>query len=357
MSIWNKILVGLIIVCSLVFFYMAAWTLKMQQTWRESARRLEQKTEQFRQENEKLAEGTEKEGQPAQPGIRQLRSQLNQVVVDRGQAWFKCNAQAKTDPANGTAEVTITNEQSDFLGMPKDTVVYGFEVAPIQDKGRYLGEFKVTKADEKQVVLAPASRLSPREMERLGTAKGGWDLYVIMPRDSHRVFAGLDDQQKKALLPADALSEYLKDGKPAAKDDPADRVAAGQYVRPLRDYQVLLSADRLRASYLGEKIDAADGDQKLVGGALAQAKEQEAASEKELAATKAEVKDFEGQRDVVNQYLQLLQREFEAVKAAIARLMESNREMAGRLAKLQFEAARRIDQRTRAVAQSGAGGA
>ena len=43
------------------------------------------------------------------------------------------------------------------------------------------------------------------------------------------------------------------------------------------------------------------------------------------------------------------------MQAAIARFIEKNQAMAGQIAKYQLEAAERIDQRTRAMAQSGAG--
>ncbi len=55
-------------------------------------------------------------------------------------------------------------------------------------------------------------------------------------------------------------------------------------------------------------------------------------------------------------YHEALDKELAAVNAEIARLIETNKAMAGRIAKLQLEAARRIDERTRAMAQSGAGG-
>ena len=42
MSIWNKILIGLIIVALLPFFYMAARTLKTHQHWREKAQAFEE---------------------------------------------------------------------------------------------------------------------------------------------------------------------------------------------------------------------------------------------------------------------------------------------------------------------------
>jgi len=46
-----------------------------------------------------------------------------------------------------------------------------------------------------------------------------------------------------------------------------------------------------------------------------------------------------------------------AMKALVARMMENNKAMAGQIARLQWDAVRRIDQRTRAMAQStGIGG-
>ena len=43
MSIWNKVLIGLISVASLAFFYLAVRTLKTRQHWQDLAQRLELK--------------------------------------------------------------------------------------------------------------------------------------------------------------------------------------------------------------------------------------------------------------------------------------------------------------------------
>ena len=200
---------------------------------------------------------------------------MNKLLLDRRRAWFKCDPRVKLNRDDGTAEITIIIDQPDPHGIAENTILYAFEEADVQKKGRYLGEFKVTKADEKQkqLVLAPTSRLTAREIDRLEAAKRPWELYEIMPRDNHDIFASLSDEEKKAMLPADSLPEYLKDGKPAAKDDPEERVEDGKYVRPLRDYQVLFSADRAERTLLADQIDAATRDKKLVEDALAEAKE------------------------------------------------------------------------------------
>ena len=61
------------------------------------------------------------------------------------------------------------------------------------------------------------------------------NLFNVLPQDNHDSFASLTDDQKKAMLPADTLAEYQKDGKPATEQDPKERIDAQKnYVRQLR---------------------------------------------------------------------------------------------------------------------------
>ena len=64
---------------------------------------------------------------------------------------------------------------------------------------------------------------------------------------------------------------------------------------------------------------------------------------------------MERQRDVVAAICKNLEKSLGDMQAWIARLTETNQAMAGRIAKLQLEAAQRIDQRTREMALSGTG--
>ncbi len=144
------------------------------------------------------------------------------MVQDRRRAWFHCDPNdIKVNRDDGTAVITLTIDQPDLQGIALNTVLYGFEEVDVQKQGHYLGEFRVAKTDEKQkqIVLAPTPRLSPRELDRLAAAKRPWDLYETMPRDNHDVFASLGDEEKKAMVPAASLPEYLKDGKPTAGNE------------------------------------------------------------------------------------------------------------------------------------------
>jgi septal ring factor EnvC (AmiA/AmiB activator) len=181
-------------------------------------------------------------------------------------------------------------------------------------------------------------------------------LYEVLPHDSHEIFALLGDEQKKAMLPADSLQDYLKDGKPAAQGDPKENVVKGNFVRPLVDYGVILLDERDHRIILGDKIEAIKTDKKLVEAALVEARDQEEACKRDIAAAAADLKKMERERDAVAALDAKLQKSIEAMEAWIARLADTNRAMAGQIAKYQLEAARRIDQRTRAMAQSGGAG-
>jgi hypothetical protein len=335
MSIWNKVLVGVICFVCLGYFYAAARTLKTHQHWQEAAKKLENRIEQVSKQNERLAN----------VDIRERRIALSQLLLDRGRVWYKCDPKVKVDAKDNSVVVTMTIESQDPLNIADNTMLYAFEEADVQKKGRYLGEFKVTKADAKQktVVLVPSIPLTERQLAHLQTAQRPWDVYESMPRDNHEIFASLTDQEKEALLPAESRQEYVDDGK-------------GDKVRRLRDYQVLFSILHLRRTLLVDQVAATNLDLKLVKDALAQAEQQETAAKKDVEDTKIEVELAARERDAVATFLKTVEKDYGAAKAAIDGLIKANKDMAGQIAKLQLEAARQIDQRTRAMAKAGAGG-
>jgi hypothetical protein len=365
MCIWNKVLVGLIGVAALALFYMSAWAYKMQAGWSLYAQQHETRISQLKEANRNL-----------EPEVRQLDMDVHKLLVDRRRMWSKCDAKVKTamlGPNEGTAEVAVAVTQTVTRldrqthqwvtepvahGIAKGAVLYAFEEANVQNKGQYLGEFSVKNVGEKQVNLVNTGRLSPREVDKLSKAKRAWVLYEIMPYDNHAVFASLSDDEKKAMLPgapAERVREYVKDGKPAEKDDPAENVVGGNYVRPLLDYNVLFNNERENRMLLLDSIEAVKQDKQLVQEALAEARTQADACTKDIASTTKEKERLQQERDVVNALRKKLEKSLDAMEAWIVRLTEINQAMAGQIAKYQLEAAQRIDQRTRAMAQSGAG--
>jgi hypothetical protein len=359
MSIWNKVLVGLIAFAAIPFFYMAARARKAELDWSNSARQHEKQIKQYADKNLELLNGTDTE-----PGIRQLKVDVYKLLVDRRRVWAGFDPTSrKPDPNAGTAEITLSVNQPSH-GIVIGMVLYAFEELDIKNKGdvlgdfnhgQYLGEFAVTAANGKQLTIKPTYSMRPNELDRLVKAKRPWVLYELLPRDSHEIFASLSDEQKKAMLPPESVKDYLKDGKPAEKDDPPENVVGGKYVRPLLDYGILFNDEHEKRMLLTDTVAALQQDKQLVLDALEEARTEADACAKLIAATKAETQKMEGDRDIVATHLKKLEKNLGNMQALIARYSEANQAMAGRIAKLQLEAARRIDQRTRVMAQSGAG--
>ena len=114
-------------------------------------------------------DGVEKDGKLVEPGIRQVRLDLYKLLVDRRRAWFNCPARVnRLDRVEGTAEITVTIDKPAPHGIAEKTVLYAFEDADARQKGRYLGEFVVAKVADKQITLAPAVKLIPREIDSFG---------------------------------------------------------------------------------------------------------------------------------------------------------------------------------------------
>jgi hypothetical protein len=369
MNVWNKVLLGLIGVAAVVLFYMAGRALEMQTYWRDQAVKLEHNIDQTQKDSIILQDGSGKEGDERQFGIRQVSLELHKLLLDRRRVWFGCEPKMpiKVGREDGTAEITLTvempakkaegkpDEKPGVHGIAPKTVLYAFEGADVQKKGTYLGEFVVKSVADKQVTIVPTDKLTLREVDQLGKAKGPWILYDILPRDNHEIFAGMSDEQKKAMLPPENLKEYLKDGKPAEKDDPKDQVVDGKFVRPLRDYQILLSAERDKHVFLDNLNATAKRDKKLIDDALAEGQKQEEACKKDVDTAKNDLEKWNGDRAVVAAYRDAIKESLDSLQAKISEYLDSNKAMAGQIAKLQIEAARLIDRRTRAMAQSGAG--
>jgi hypothetical protein len=355
MSIWNKILLGLIVASLLVFFYMSARMLKTQKNWSVRAEQYAKKIKDLHDEDKIIEEGGTVGGE-FQPGIEQVRAELNKLTVDRQRVWYKCDPQVNIDRRTHTATVKVTIDQPN-PGISNKSILYVFEDVPAAQQGRYLGEFKVTAVSDKdkQITLEPAFILTPSDEKKLAEAKKPWNLYDSLPHDNHEILEQLSEQDKKAMLPADSAEEYIEDGKPAAEGAPAGNMVEGKYMRSLRDYSYLFDTYRMKITELVDRQESAMRDKQMVEDTLADAKLQVQFWQKQGTVAKALVADMVRQRDAVAAHLEKLQKKIAEAKAVITELIKNNKAMAGQIAKIQLDATRRIDERTRAMAQSANG--
>ncbi len=356
MSIWNKVLLWLIGLASLGFLILTARTLQTHAFWMAAAQKLEKSIG-----NERLKTGLRGQNHELHAEIDKQLLELHQLLVAQPQVWPNCGVQVQIDKGKATATVVAG------IGMPVDaagkplphgiaanSMLYAFADPTAEGPGRYLGEFNVTKAEEKQIMLQSAFPLGQLDMQKLNeAARGPWTFFNVLPQDNHEAFASLTDEQKKALLPADTLGEYLKDGKPATEQDPKERIDSEKnYVRQLRDYAQLLDNARRRDTILYDETEATTRDKALVEGSQADAQRQVQFSQNLITGLKAQLAKKIKEVDAVANLHKLLEEKLAAIIGMVNRRIEENKAMAGQIAQKQLEATRLIDIRTRAMAQA-----
>jgi hypothetical protein len=354
MSIWNKILLwAMIIVFLPAFFYMSARMLKTQKNWSVRAEQYAKKIKELQNEDKVTQQGGDVGGE-FKPGIEQVRAELNKLTVDRQRVWYKCDPQVNVNRQTHAATIKVTIDQPN-PGISNKSILYVFEDVPAAQQGRYLGEFKVTAVADKQITLEPAFKLTPADEKKLAEAKKPWNLYDSLPHDNHEILEQLSEQDKKAMLPADSAEEFIKDGKPAAEGVPSGNTVDGKYARSLRDYGYLFDTYRMKITELVDRQESIKRDNQMVEETLADAKIQVQFWQKQGTVAKALVAEMVRQRDAVTAHLDKLQKKIAETKTAITELIKNNKAMAGQIAKIQLDATRRIDERTRAMAQSANG--
>ena len=353
MSLWNKILLGLVALASLGFFYVAARTLKTQKSWREYVQVLQHKLVVQTEENRKLLESD----QEGNKGIRRLSADLQRLLINRGRIWQKC----EPGKVAASGQVAVNVEQAGGPGKISDKmVVYVFEEGDDQQPREYLGEFKITELAENKVTLAPTLTLTGREIKQLSGSKGPWTLYELMPADRHLAFADLSEDERRALFPKDVVpkeivDEYVRDGQPAKADDPPQCQVDGRYVRRLRDYKELFRSYQTDQTLFADVTEALVRDKQYLDDAKNDADRQVQFAEQYVTALRADQAVAVKEQRAAGGFRALLDQRLAAMQQIVAKLIKDNLEKAAEIAKLQLLAAERIDARTQTMAQSGAG--
>ncbi len=358
MSIWNKILLGLIGLSALALFYLSVRMLKTQQHWEMKVAQFQKKLLEVRQENQQLVEADKLPN--GNKGTRLAKSELEKVLIGRGRVWHDCvPLLVALDRQSGNVAVNVM--QPEPHAITKNMVLYVMSQADVQQGGRYVGEFRVLAVAGKKIELTPAEPLDEAEINQLAKSDvggKGWIMYEIMPIDKHETFAGLKREELKALLPADSLREYEKDGGPAekgdAKKDKPWRVQNGKYVRRLRDYAASFEHFRTVRARFDDLCEAAERNRQYLQHASDDAKQQTQFQQKvrdDLVTDKTAV---DAEVTAVHKHLGALREELEAMEYDVQRRLEANVALAKKIVQEQLEAARRIDERTtRTIAKGG----
>lgn len=346
MSIWSKVLVGLILVSVLAFYYLAIRTLASHRAWQEAVTTYPPKLDEAYKAIKKVEEGDDSTTPPT-PSIRELEVKLHDLLTGRGKVWRGCTIQ-KFDPATLqlAAEVPFPEPHQ----IPDKSMLYLFEEA---DGGHYMGEFKVTGVAEKAVSLAPTmppptANLLKTFNDRVKGTRSMWSSYEKLPTDRHDVFRGFDQNQLSQLMPGvppEVLQEYLRDGTDAQPNDPPERVVDKKYERLLRDYGEYFHSLNDEIASLRDQNAAAETDKQIAEKLQADA-EKEVQSRQTLIdkTLKPELDRSKQEVAVITAHRDALQTRLAEVNKKIDTTLAENRRVLAQWVAMQTSAADRLNE-------------
>jgi hypothetical protein len=402
---WGYVLlVEAVLLATFGFFILAAETLRINGVLRSQAKALEKSLDESTADVEALKKGTNDsvvlarlasgetptrmpENAESIPSLEELDHQLLLATRLRGRVWRNVMP-AGVDPKTGGIRVNIAAPTP--AGIKADTVVYVFEqelepVRPAAAAGeetappapppapkqagprlQYLGEFTVSQAAAQQATLVPAQQWGPTdpEVKRLATTRGPWIIYETMPADRYDVFAGMNEDQVKQLLPEKSLNEYLRHGKEATADDdphrklgldengvplPPDDIGKATkvvYQRRLRDYAVEFDEMWRRRIAMRAQIDAVTKDIEQLTAADESAKKLQAALTDQRQKLTFELDKVTKDRVAIKKHLADVEQLLVKARQLTAEVMAHNRQLAAQLAARQL--------RTRPAGNNGA---
>lgn len=350
MSVWNKILLGLIFAGVLVFFHAALRTLKTFDYWSKSADKLQRELKETRREITLLRDG---DPEHKIAGVQQLHFDLDRMLINRGRIWPSCTEKAVQIGKDGRAEVTLSSDEGSF---PDKSMLYLFEEGNDQSPGKYLGEYTVGSINTKNnnVVLLGTTQATPMDVNNLRNSRMNWVLYEMMPADQHELFATLGDDLRKKFFPDP------EPGKPRKGWLPDEFLMDGQAVngkpfeRKLRDYLAVMRACEMDRTLYDSRLNSLQRDQEYLNIAAADSEKQQAFATKSRAQAQQE-RDWEvKQRDAMADHYNALQKMLGFNQAAVKAAIAANADAARQIAQNQKEAAEQIDRRTRSVVRYGA---
>lgn len=367
MSIWNKILICLILLASLAMWYLGMRALATHRAWRTAAKKLQAELAQLEAEQSRLINGD-----ATTKGIRQLQVELAKYTQQRGRVWNACRpirVDVRPDPQAGLiAQVSLSVDRLGLAGLqdvqelPVDSLVYLFDEREVQQGGAFLGAFRVAAVTPRQqdqpamVQLESVFHLTNPEVQRLQAAfqaaqQGGigWTLCELLPKDDHEIFAGLDANSLAQILPKSVIEEYVKDGKPSDPNNPN----SPPFFRKLRDYESAISYLSLKRAELIDQVAALRGDKQRLDAAIADAQRDTQVRDQEVAQFQQELQRAERERGLAVGHLEAVEKCLSRVTSARDTLIQQNRVTVEEIAQAQEKGCQLIEQRVRSMAQVG----
>jgi hypothetical protein len=321
----HVLLLNLVFLTGIVYWYMAARTLKIHSEWRGQYNKQTAMLKDLQQQNVKLVEGSE-DDETLKRSLRQLQYELADLVSARGQVWRDIE-KVTADPQSGQVTIDMTNKDH---GLAEKTIVFLFESAPAAEGGDYLGEYQVSAVQgEKTVVLTPHLPLTPEQLARLAETKAPLSVYSTMPTDDPKLLAGLDPQRQQAIIPDQAAREEF-----ASAD------------RPVRDYNALFHSFHAQRQILGDEKAKALSDIKRLQDANKRVVADAQYRTGEISRLTEDLSGFQREAQIVTAYFQQLVAEAKKTASVLKTSKAHCAQLAAAVTALQLENARAVNAQT-----------
>lgn len=228
MSIWNKILIFLVISLSIACFVFAIYIFSVRQHWLEKEKVAAEAIPPQIVAREKVMDGEEKtENSPGVLGVRDASIQLDVILHDRQPAWFGC-IPTKVDINQGYIDAEFHIDAPD-AGLNKGSFVHIFEESQIEtddetssvsgEPTKYLGAFIVTGSSINpdatpsfvSVTVASFDHLSDQEMEAVTDSFKNdklWTVYSKLPTDHYNLFKELEEEEFEKMVPPNQRAHF-----------------------------------------------------------------------------------------------------------------------------------------------------
>jgi hypothetical protein len=360
---WGYVIVVLgIFLSSVLFFILAAETLRVNAVLRKRANDTQRQLDDVQARNDALEQGTTdatlvsqlrnldvrmKEEAESVPSLAKLDHELLLATRNRGRVWWNVTP---TNVNQQTGVVQVGVAQPVPAGVQEDSVVVLFEAGEPQLPGpdgaplgrQYLGEFRVTAADAQTATLEPVLPLDNFEKRRLSSSQPPWIMYDTMPADRHQIFAAMNEEVLQQKLPPQTVNEYIRHGKDAGPDDeevrqagfdetgkrlPPDQLAQAAkklYQRRLRDYAVEFDELAQRKLELLVDIDGIRKDNERLVTALESAKKLQAFREDELRRLNTDLAGISKERQAIEHHLAQLRQRIDRGRRLLEERLRNN---------------------------------
>ncbi len=369
MSIFTKILLGLVLIAAFPAIYLAAGVLSVQGAWRTKVAEFETALKAKQEANKLLEFGSEEArslayvpGKPLQPGqtlgVNQLEVARNTLLYQNGRIWYATRVTPSINEQLGTVKMVVYDNDftnANFGGDPaaggrkelkeerehgitNKMTVFVFQMNHNGDRSptdRFVGEFVVDGLIESNVQLKPARPFTAEQWEKLREGDGQWVVRDQMPPDVREAFIGLTEDEIKARVPPEVAAEYVNDNQPASEavlaDEKLSKFVVGdeksgkKFLRPLNDYrEIFRTADR-QLDEMAVKLQVEQGELAFAKAAEQNAIAISAALDVRRTMLEADKAVVEAELKVVKDHREKLTAAVEEMKQELSRLLEENK--------------------------------